>query len=96
MLNINLPQCGNKSAFQAISTYRDSPSLWGAPERHLLKEDRMSVDDRAYYESRAEAELALAQQAEHPAVVKAHYILAGTYLDIVYGDAEPTKEHSAQ
>jgi len=53
----------------------------------------MSVDDRAYYELRAEAELELAQRAEHPAVVRAHYILAGNYLDIVYGnDAKDGQE----
>jgi hypothetical protein len=55
----------------------------------------MSVDDRTYYESRAEAELELAQQAEHPAVVRAHYILAGNYLDIVHGDGKPAEETAA-
>lgn len=43
-------------------------------------------DERAYYLQRAEAELALAQNASHPAAVKAHYHLAGYYLDRVYSD----------
>lgn len=48
------------------------------------------VENNAYFYDRAEAELKLAQNAEHPAVVKAHYLLAGYYLDRVYGpgDAE--------
>lgn len=41
--------------------------------------------DRAYFYDRAEAELKLAQRATDPAVVKAHYQLAGYYLDRVYG-----------
>jgi hypothetical protein len=39
------------------------------------------MDDGDYYESRAEEELALAQRSDHPAVVRAHYLLAGLYLD---------------
>lgn len=42
--------------------------------------------DRDYYYQRAETELRLAQQATEPAVVKAHYHLAGYYLDLAYGD----------
>ena len=38
-------------------------------------------DDAAYYLQRAEAELAFAQHAIHPAAVRAHYHLAGYYLD---------------
>jgi hypothetical protein len=48
----------------------------------------MSEPDRDYYYQRAEAELALAQQSANQDVVKAHYELAGHYLDLVYGDAE--------
>ena len=36
-----------------------------------------------YYEQRAEAELELAQAANHPSVVKAHYTLANLYLDLL-------------
>jgi hypothetical protein len=42
------------------------------------------MDDGEYYESRAEEELALAQRSEHPAVVRAHFLLAGLYLDRLY------------
>jgi hypothetical protein len=40
--------------------------------------------DRAYLERRAEDELDLAQRADHPAAVKAHYDLLGLYLDQLY------------
>ncbi|WP_442680933.1 hypothetical protein ACSBM8_07060 [Sphingomonas sp. ASY06-1R] len=55
-------------------------------------EDKMDPEQE-YFEKRAEAELELAQSATHPGVVKAHYQLAGLYLDIVHGEAEnPTSE----
>jgi hypothetical protein len=41
--------------------------------------------DKDYLEQRAEAELALAQAASHPAAVRAHYLLASFYLDRIYG-----------
>lgn len=41
-----------------------------------------------YFYRRAEAELARAEAAEHPAVVKAHYQLAGLYLDRFYGGGD--------
>ena len=44
------------------------------------------TSDLDYFLLRAEAELSLAQVAEHPAAVKAHYTLAGYYLDTVYRD----------
>ncbi|KKC24791.1 hypothetical protein [Sphingomonas sp. SRS2] len=40
--------------------------------------------DSDYYLTRAEAELVLAQRASHPAAVRAHYYLAGHYLDKAY------------
>jgi hypothetical protein len=40
--------------------------------------------DRNYLEERAEAELSMAQAAIHPAAVRAHYVLAGFYLDRLY------------
>jgi len=43
------------------------------------------ADSREYLAMRAEAELDLAQSATHPAAVKAHYVLAGYYLDRLYG-----------
>ncbi|RHW17541.1 hypothetical protein D1610_08765 [Sphingomonas gilva] len=45
----------------------------------------MADKDIRYFERRAEAELELAQRARHPDAVKAHYHLAGFYLDRVYG-----------
>ena len=50
----------------------------------------MREQDKLYFEARAEAELALAQAASHPAVVRAHYLLAGFYLDRVYGQDNQT------
>lgn len=47
-----------------------------------------SVDDKEYYYQRAESELEMAQRTEVPEAVKAHYTLAGYYLDKVYNDAE--------
>jgi hypothetical protein len=39
----------------------------------------------SYFYDRAEQELEFAQSANHPSAVKAHYILAGYYLDRFYG-----------
>ncbi len=46
----------------------------------------MATEDRDYFERRAEAEIALAQQAEDCRVVQAHYQLASAYLDRIHGD----------
>jgi len=37
--------------------------------------------DESWYIQRAEQELELAQAAEHPAVVRAHYLIAESYLE---------------
>lgn len=50
----------------------------------------MKSTDQTYFYERAEAELARAQRADHPEAVKAHYLLAGYYLDRVYGDGYGT------
>jgi hypothetical protein len=42
-------------------------------------------EDRNYYMQRAEEELEIAQQSQQPEAVKAHYTLAGFYLDRAYG-----------
>lgn len=52
-------------------------------------------DENAYFYERAEAELELAQKAEHPAAVRAHYLLAGHYLDRVYGPGDPRPNRPA-
>lgn len=44
----------------------------------------MSVEDRSYYQRRAEAELAMAAQAAHPSAARAHSLLAGYYLDRIH------------
>jgi hypothetical protein len=51
----------------------------------------MSQKEREYFERRAEAELALAQQAAHSRAVQAHYELAAAYLERIHGD-EPKSE----
>lgn len=44
----------------------------------------MRIDDRCYYETRAEAEIEAAHQASHPAAARAHYVLAAHYLDLAH------------
>lgn len=47
----------------------------------------MSREEHDYYQRRAEAEIELAQRAECPRAVQAHYQLASAYLDRIHGDA---------
>lgn len=54
----------------------------------------MDDEKRAYYEMRAEAELELAQQAATPGACKAHYTLAGMYLNLVHGWPPVPDRHS--
>ena len=44
----------------------------------------MSEDERAYFRQRAEAEIEAAQAAGHPDAARAHYRLAGYYLDLAH------------
>ena len=46
-----------------------------------------SRTDADYYESRAEAELHRARNAGHPDAARAHYLIAGVYLDRAHGGA---------
>lgn len=55
----------------------------------------MSIDERAYYQTRAEQEIQRAQKADHPEAVKAHYLLAGFYLDLVHGAENATEARAA-
>jgi hypothetical protein len=48
----------------------------------------MSHEEIEYYQRRAEAEIALAQRADHARVVQAHYELASAYLDRIHGQPE--------
>lgn len=50
----------------------------------------MDRNETAYLKARADSELELAQQATHPAAVRAHYMLAGLYLDRLYGSVVET------
>ena len=71
-------------------------SIWRGPGQICVnaqccipREDAcMEPQDDDYLHDRAEAELKRAQQAEHPAAVKAHYMLAGYYLDRLHGGAD--------
>jgi len=45
-------------------------------------------DERNYLQRRAEDELDRAQQAMHPAAIKAHYELLGYYLNRLYPASE--------
>jgi hypothetical protein len=45
-------------------------------------------DERHYLERRAEDELDCAQNAMHPAAIKAHYELLGYYLNRLYPEAQ--------
>jgi len=47
----------------------------------------MCDDERLYFRERAEAEIQAAQAADHPQAARAHYVLAGYYLDLSYNPA---------
>jgi hypothetical protein len=51
----------------------------------------MGQDERLYFAKRAEAELALARTAPHPNAARAHYIIAGHYLDRAHNGREPVR-----
>jgi hypothetical protein len=51
-----------------------------------LEPQTVPEKDRAYYQRRAEAEIELAQKAQHEAAVRSHYLLAGYYLDLANCD----------
>lgn len=44
------------------------------------------TNDAKYLFKRAEAELKMAQNSREPTAAKAHYILAGHYLDRAFGE----------
>ncbi len=50
----------------------------------------MTSEQVAYLESRAEQEIEAAQASSDPRAVRAHYLLAGYYLDLIHNpDATP-------
>ena len=46
----------------------------------------MTPEELAYFEQRAEAEIEMAQRADHVRVVQAHYELANFYLERIHGE----------
>ena len=42
---------------------------------------QQNMEDRSYFQSRADQELAMARNAPHPEAAKAHNILAGLYRE---------------
>ena len=44
----------------------------------------MTDEERSYFRERAEAEINAAHRACHPEAAKAHYRLAGYYLDLAH------------
>ena len=64
----------------------DALLYWRHPAASGELEHKMSYEDVDYYQQRAEAEIELAQKAEHVRVVQAHYELASAYLDRIHGD----------
>ena len=55
----------------------------------------MALDDPDYFQKRAEAELELAQAAKHAAAVRAHYLMAGYYLDRVHNKEAQDEERTS-
>lgn len=53
---------------------------------------RMDDPDTRYFLARAEAELELAQAADHERAVQAHYVLANLYLERVYEQGGPATQ----
>jgi hypothetical protein len=47
-----------------------------------------SREDLHYFQARAEQEIKRAQLADHPEAARAHYQLAGFYLDLVHNHSE--------
>jgi hypothetical protein len=46
----------------------------------------MSREEIIYFQSRAEAEIEMAQRAQHARAVRVHYQLASVYLDRIHGE----------
>ena len=44
----------------------------------------MAEDERFYFQIRAEEEIKAAQAADHPDAARAHYMMAGYYLDLAH------------
>jgi len=55
----------------------------------------MPDDERSYFQRRAEEEIEAAQSASHPEAVRAHYLLAGYYLDLAHNPIADAWPHEA-
>ena len=53
----------------------------------------MEPPDREYFRFRAEAEIEAAQRARHPAAARAHYLIAGHYLDLAYNQSASVRSN---
>ena len=53
-----------------------------------LVAQRMTEEDKQYFERRAEAEIAMACGSSETAAVQAHYTMACVYLDRLYSEGE--------
>jgi hypothetical protein len=59
-------------------------------------DDLICEDELEYYRARAEQELELAQSAAHADAARAHFLIAGHYLDRVYSSPPaPAKPNPA-
>ena len=56
---------------------------------------RMSEDDRSYFYRRAEEEIERARASVNERLVHFHYLLAGLYLDRIYGHEGDPRRDSA-
>ncbi len=57
----------------------------------------MTKEQVAYLEMRAEQEIEAAQASSDPRAVRAHYLLAGYYLDLIHNpDATPPAGSDAE
>ena len=56
----------------------------------------MSEDERAYFRQRAEAEIEAAQAADPPGAARAHYLLAGYYLDLAHNPVAAARPRPAE
>lgn len=60
---------------------RESSSGRPEPPRRLC--------DLLYFQERAEQEIGRAERADHPDAARAHYLLAGFYLDLAHNGPPP-------
>jgi hypothetical protein len=68
-----------------FAAVRKRPAASPAEEARSIRDVFAPSDsDKAYYQQRAEAEIALAQAADNEQAVRSHYLMAGYYLDLIH------------